>query len=203
MPTNDEIRRAGYALTTPCKHCPFRTDMHVFLTHDRAKGIAEVLRDSGSFHCHKTVTHDEEGGVEHSGQEQQCAGALILMENDGTPGQVVRVAERLGLYSTSRMDLDAPVYASISEWVRAHAPAPETAVVGGEELEYEHCGVVGPECVDPAGYQVGSGVAENDDPPTCHPDQSCQYCGNVFCSGCRGGDNTCVYCAEEEDLEEE
>lgn len=193
-----DIRRAGFALTTPCHNCPFRTDVTPFLRPERAREIASELRRSGSFHCHKTTSHDEDGEVEHNGREQECAGSLILQENDGAPGQTVRMAERLGLYDQSRMNLDAPVYDSISAWVRAHNEPSPTAVIDGEEVEYEHCGVVGPDCVDPAGFADAGGVHENDEPPTCHPDENCEFCGNPMCEECRSDDTTCVYCAEDE-----
>jgi hypothetical protein len=198
-------RQSGYALTTPCAKCPFRSDVEPYLQLERAQEIAANLRDTGVFHCHKTTDldggfDDDSGEYTPSGQEQQCAGATILQEHDGQLGQMLRIAERIGVYDRNRMDLDAPVPALISDWVRRYRPETPTVTVDGEELEYEHCGVVGPDCEDPAGYGGGGGVWENDDEPTCHPvDDACVECGNPMCGACRSeAGDLCVTCAEEE-----
>jgi hypothetical protein len=186
---------AGYALRKPCAKCPFRTDVQPYLSFERAKEIAAGLRDHGSFFCHRTVDYDDqdEDADEYvtQGTEQQCAGATILQENDGGLGQLLRIAERIGIYDRSRMDLDAPVYTSIDDWVGSYRP--ET---GDDDSELEHCGVVGPDCQDPAGYAYGSSVGENPDPPTCDPDNGCIECGSAMCESCRADHKTCIYCAE-------
>lgn len=195
-------KQSGYALRTPCAKCPFRSDVEPYLAFERAQEIAVNLRDSGVFHCHKTTDLDnqdpESDEYVASGREQQCAGATILQEHDGQIGQMLRIAERIGVYDRERMDLDAPVPASISDWVRRYRPDTPTVTVDGEELEYEHCDVVGPDCEDPAGYSVGGGVAENDDPPMCNPNEGCVHCGSAMCPACSATTDTCIYCAEEE-----
>jgi hypothetical protein len=207
MTTAETRRRAGYALTAPCRNCPFRTDLEPYLRADRAREIAAALHDGGTFDCHKTVTYDDEpedDGPRRTGREQQCAGALIVMEREGTAGQATRIAGRLGLHDPDRLDLDAPVFDSLAEWVRAQdGGAVPTVEVDGEVLEYEHCGIVGPDCEDPAGYGGSGGVWENDDPPTCHPiDDVCGHCSAPVCTACRA-DRDEVLCADCADVEED
>lgn len=43
---------ADYGLISPCKNCPFRTDIKPFITAARAK---DILSSQGEFHCHKTI----------------------------------------------------------------------------------------------------------------------------------------------------
>jgi hypothetical protein len=209
MTDADTRRRTGYALTTPCRNCPFRTDISPYLRADRAREIAASLRDGGTFDCHKTITFDDvdddgEDQPRRTGREQQCAGALIVMQREGFAGQMTRISGRLGLYDPDRLDVDAPVFGSLGEWIRAQDGGDvPTAEIDGEVLEFEHCGIVGPDCEDPAGYGGSDGVWENDDPPTCHPvDDTCSYCGAPVCTACRAdrADQVlCVDCAETEE----
>ncbi len=85
--------------------------------------------DHGEFHCHKTVKVGDaidDGDetwceVEDDSKAQVCAGFLICLENDGSPNQMMRIAERLGLYDPSKLRTDAPVYETIAEAISAHA----------------------------------------------------------------------------------
>jgi hypothetical protein len=102
----------SYGLVTPCANCPFRTDVRPFITAAR---VREILSTDGDFPCHKTVTFDEDdedGGTINTGKEQMCAGFLILLEHEQCPNQMMRIAERLGLYDPSKLRMDAPVYKS-------------------------------------------------------------------------------------------
>lgn len=54
--------------------------------------------------------------------EHHCAGFLILLEKEG-PNQMMRIAGRLGIYDASILDIDSPVYESVSECVEAHEEA--------------------------------------------------------------------------------
>lgn len=126
---------ADYGLITPCANCPFRSDVRPYITAGRAK---EILTSQGEFHCHKTVElgepieDDDEtwGEVLEDKNAQVCAGFLICLENDGSPNQMMRIAERLRLYDPSKLRMDAPVYKSVREAVAAHRrkrslPSPE------------------------------------------------------------------------------
>lgn len=94
-----------YRMTSPCDECPFLTKMKHGFTIKRLKDMA-----SGSFHCHKTGTSDEEECVfiptEYS---VQCAGALIFNEKREAPNQMMRIAERLGMYDRTKLNMKAKV----------------------------------------------------------------------------------------------
>lgn len=111
-----------YGLTTPCKDCPFRTDIKPYLRPGRLEEIQEGL-ERGEFPCHKTTTleDDPEGGSRrtNTNKEMHCAGALILKEKLGESSQMMRIAERLGLYDHTKLDMDAPVYDSWEEMIEA------------------------------------------------------------------------------------
>ena len=113
-----------YSLKTPCGMCPFRSDKPFPLRGSRAEEIAENLESGAEFHCHKTVDYteaydDDDNPAEGKTVEttKVCAGALITMEKAGQPNQMMRIAERLGLYDYTSMNLEAPVYDSLDEWV--------------------------------------------------------------------------------------
>lgn len=111
-----------YRLVTPCSNCPFRTgDEAVRLSRDRAQGIADYLRSNqGDFHCHKTIDVDESGAPEIAAKTATCAGALVVLEKEGTSTQRMRVAEALGLYDPARLRHDAPVFDTLDAWVDAN-----------------------------------------------------------------------------------
>ncbi len=112
-----------YSLTTPCAQCPFRNDIKPFITAGR---VREIVESDTEFPCHKTVRWlddcDDEGEqISVPGDhEQHCAGLLVLLEKDGQPHQMMRIAERLGLYDARKLDMDAPVYGSILDAITAH-----------------------------------------------------------------------------------
>ncbi len=117
--------KKGYRLKRPCENCPFRTDRRFYLGHERSIEIAEGLRAGGEFHCHKTVNYDEEDGFVRTGEEEHCAGALIVLESSAEgPNQMMRIAERLGFYDPGKLDLDSPVYGDLDEFTDAMAGTP-------------------------------------------------------------------------------
>jgi hypothetical protein len=82
----------NYNLTTPCDECPFL----------KGSGFAwHRLRQhaSGEFPCHKACTVDEETGdfVPRGQKTPHCAGALIFLEKQDRPHQMMRICERLGM----------------------------------------------------------------------------------------------------------
>lgn len=107
----------SYKLTTPCPQCPFRTDIAPYLQPERVREIEHNLH-RGEFYCHKTTNSDRFNGEEEgngsyynpSGHEEHCAGALILLEKLERPSQMMRIAERLGLYDRRNLNMDAPVF---------------------------------------------------------------------------------------------
>lgn len=109
------MRRDPYSLHKPCANCPFRTDIEPFLRRARAR---EIVRDieRGEFICHKTIDYENRRNDEG---EKVCAGSLIMQEKSGRIGQMTRICERLGMYDRSLLDMDAPVFATPTAFVRA------------------------------------------------------------------------------------
>lgn len=106
-------------LTTPCAHCPFRTDIRPYLSEGRARQIAKVTFDHGApFNCHKTLDY-QDGEPQVLGSSQNCAGAVILAEKIGKRGQIAQIAERLRLWSPDCLDMDAPVFDTVEAFIAA------------------------------------------------------------------------------------
>jgi hypothetical protein len=97
-----------YTMTTPCDQCPFLKSMKRGFTLRRLQEFA-----AGPFPCHRTASEveDEDGGSEfHANQDSQhCAGALIFNEKRGQSNQMMRIAERIGLYDHTKLNMDAAV----------------------------------------------------------------------------------------------
>ena len=111
-----------FAMKRPCGNCPFRSDRAPFLDRARAQDIADSLKADASFPCHKTLDYDsEEGTPEVTEQSQHCAGALIVLEREESPNQMMRIGERMGLYSAADLQMDSPVYPTLAAWVGAHS----------------------------------------------------------------------------------
>ena len=103
----------GFDLTTPCGECPFRNDINGYLTTARVKQLKkDVVNGEKTFACHKTVYSP--GTTEH-----HCAGALILLKKLNKHGRMLQIAERLGLYDPSKLDMSAPVFDSFEEMIDA------------------------------------------------------------------------------------
>lgn len=128
MPSGKSI----YTLKEPCSNCPFRSDKPFYLNRGRAEGIAESLEMGATFWCHKTLDYsepefdecsDEEPEYDGSGRvvkkSRACAGSLITMEKEDNPNQIMQIAERLGLYDRTQLNMDSPVFDSIEEWVES------------------------------------------------------------------------------------
>lgn len=99
-----------FDLRRPCPKCPFRKDcLPEWLGERRAEEIAESLlgRPGATFPCHETTQHDDEGDHVQREDEQHCAGALLLVEADGAPNQMLQIAERLGIRDPDLLDPDA------------------------------------------------------------------------------------------------
>jgi hypothetical protein len=112
--------RKPYGMKTPCAHCPFRKDIAPYLTSARVREIEDSLVRS-EFPCHKTTEHNDDGQYVSTRDEIHCAGALILMEKEGRSSQMMRIAERLGMYDPTKLDMEAPVYDTFDEMADAQA----------------------------------------------------------------------------------
>jgi hypothetical protein len=97
-----------YEQTKPCAECPFLKKFRHGFTTKQLEGFAR-----GEFACHKTceITEtDEEGAVFTPTKESHhCAGALIYLEKRNRPHQMMRIAERLGMYDRTKLDMDADI----------------------------------------------------------------------------------------------
>lgn len=110
-----------FTLTKPCKDCPFRTDNGFILRNDRVEEICESLEVfQQSFPCHKTTQHDDDGETIPQDGEIHCAGALIMLEHMQAPNQMMRIAERLGMYDRRTLDMEAPVFSNTDEMMDAY-----------------------------------------------------------------------------------
>jgi len=118
-----------YNLKSPCKDCPFRTDKEGFLTRGRAEEIVKgITLYQGHFWCHKYTDHeqvdDEEDGEDSiyrpGDKDQMCAGSMIMLEHMEKPNQMMRIAERLGMYDRTELDMDAPVFKESDEFIDHH-----------------------------------------------------------------------------------
>jgi hypothetical protein len=97
----------NYRLTTPCDQCPY-------LKGSGFTWASLKAHASGEFPCHKASDLSGDGFfVEKEGQKTpHCAGALIFLEKQKKPHQMMRICERLGLYKPANLDLAAPVVTS-------------------------------------------------------------------------------------------
>lgn len=101
----------NYKLTTPCDACPF-------LIGSGFKWTQLLAYTRGEFGCHKACDLVE--GPDGYGSTYQpkvgtktphCAGALIFLEKQNRPHQMMRICERLGLYDRTKLNIAAAVIA--------------------------------------------------------------------------------------------
>ena len=64
---------------------------------------------TGCFPCHKSATLNEDDDYVKNKNSVACAGALIFCEKRHAPNQMMRIAERLGMYDHTKLDMKAPV----------------------------------------------------------------------------------------------
>lgn len=97
-----------YDLTSPCAQCPFLKSMARGFSTRRLEEFA-----AGEFHCHRTgeLDEDHDGGSAYiaTPDSKACAGALIYLEKRGRSNQMMRIAERLGFYDRTKLNMEAPV----------------------------------------------------------------------------------------------
>jgi hypothetical protein len=118
-PKAGELERRGvttvmnYLMTDPCSECPFLIGSG--FTWDSLNAHA-----SGEFACHKTCTVEED--EENYGSfftarknSPHCAGALIFLEKQNRPHQMMRICERLGFYDMRKLNMKARVVSKRSD----------------------------------------------------------------------------------------
>lgn len=88
----------NFNMTKPCVDCPFivgsRTNRT--LAEGRIESIVEDIMNDKSFTCHKTLEMP-------SRKQEHCAGALIYLEREDRPNQIMRIAERIGIYDRNKL----------------------------------------------------------------------------------------------------
>lgn len=110
----------NFGLVRPCKDCPFRSDIRAYLTPGRAREILTSITDQQkTFSCHKANQFGEDGEARETKLSQHCAGALIMLERLERPNQMMRIAERIGIYDRTKLDMESPVYRTPSEMIQA------------------------------------------------------------------------------------
>lgn len=181
-----------FDLIRPCPKCPFRSDVEPYLREGRVAEIATEVQGGAVFYCHQTTVDVDEDSEDGYGSElgadentKACAGSLILMEKSESPNQAMRIAERLGLYDSARLDMKAPVHGS---WIEMQAHFADD--------EVETCEIVNENCTAPAGYAIGGGVVSG----TESAEFECYGCGRPVCGACsteRDGQQICDDCEED------
>lgn len=108
-----------FRLNKMCEDCPFRSDKSFPLGKGRRAQIADSIRDGAVFHCHKTVSYDDDGEGAIVDKSQVCAGSLrTIQEGDEPTPDIIQIAERLGLYDPERIERShPPVHKGLTEWV--------------------------------------------------------------------------------------
>src|SRR5271157_953380 len=120
-----------FDLKTPCRNCPFRSDETGirFSCRERAQEIEESAYRNG-FPCHLSAVEveyvctwdGESGGFVAVESTQHCVGYIILQLKDGGgstwPG--IGNDEDLLARLESQVDLDAPVFADVDEYLAAN-----------------------------------------------------------------------------------
>lgn len=94
-----------FDLKKPCKDCPFikGSSTNRTLSKERLDGIVDDISNNDmTFTCHKTLNLPER-------EQQHCAGALIYLEREDNPNQMMRIAERLGLYDRRELNMTADI----------------------------------------------------------------------------------------------
>ena len=107
-----------FTLKDPCANCPFRTDkphQQRWLGRARAEDICSSLIDKQqTFQCHKTLDLTED-------KHQHCAGAMIMLEHMNSPNQMMRIAERVGMYDSTAINMSAPVFTDSEDFIEFHS----------------------------------------------------------------------------------
>jgi hypothetical protein len=93
-----------FDLKSPCKECPFikGSATNISLASGRIEGIVDDIREGMTFTCHKTLERQ-------NSEQQHCAGALIFLEKENNPNQMMRIAERLGMYDHQKLNIGAEI----------------------------------------------------------------------------------------------
>ena len=111
-----------FDLRGPCEDCPFRNDKPFFLGGGRAREIADsIIKDDQGFTCHKTVIYGEDDDGEPSydvlTRGRACGGVMVILAKMHMFNQEMRFAVAFGMFDPDQLNMDAPVFDSMDEWV--------------------------------------------------------------------------------------
>jgi hypothetical protein len=114
----------NFDLVRPCGDCPFRSDKPGYLKPERIRSIlggghGRAHWPAVSFPCHKTIDYVGDDRAVIPPTAQQCAGVMIILTREGRPNDAMQIAQRLGLWNPSRLDMEAPVHRSVREAMEA------------------------------------------------------------------------------------
>jgi hypothetical protein len=119
----------NFDLIRPCVDCPFRSDRPAYLSRERVRGIlgggkGRAWWPCTSFPCHHTIEYGTgpEGETVIPPTAQQCAGVMILLVRAGRFNDAMQIGQRFGMFDPSRLDMSAPVHASVEAAVEAQDP---------------------------------------------------------------------------------
>lgn len=106
----------NYNMKEPCDACPF-----LIGSGFNYRSLTEHAR--GEFGCHKACNLDDESGTyEPHRKTPHCAGALIFLEKQNAPHQMMRISERLGMYDRTKLNMSANVGSKPSDYRVRRAP---------------------------------------------------------------------------------
>ena len=93
----------NYNMTEPCDACPY-------LIGSGFTFASLTRHASGEFACHKACKLDDNDNyVPRNDKTPHCAGALIFLEKQDRPHQMMRICERIGMYDRRKLNMNAPV----------------------------------------------------------------------------------------------
>ena len=77
--------------------------------------------NSGGFPCHRTTVGTENDDLQETKDSKHCAGALIYAEKQEASTQMMRIAERLGMYDRHQLRGHELIWDSQEEWMEGGA----------------------------------------------------------------------------------
>jgi hypothetical protein len=100
----------NYDMRQPCRECPY-------LIGSGFPWKSLIEHSSGEFACHMACELNDKGEYEASRENTpHCAGALIFLEKQNTPHQMMRICERIGLYDRTKLNMQANVGSKPSDY---------------------------------------------------------------------------------------
>jgi hypothetical protein len=113
-----------FDLVRPCAKCPFRSDIEPYLHAERGWELRKAILNDATFACHETMVETEGGEDMTEGpNSQHCAGVLVILERMKKPNQMVRIAERLGMYDRRKLDMESPCFPDLTAFAKAQEDA--------------------------------------------------------------------------------